>query len=63
MSLRCQNCGKEIPDFPEEKVEKNELEEVVGHKHGKDTDSLAITTKDYYCNPECFAKAHSEAQA
>jgi len=61
--VKCQNCGDELPGFPEDKVEENQLEEVVGHKHGKDTDSPATTTKDYYCDPDCFVEAFTEGEA
>ena len=61
--MKCQNCGDEIPDFPEEKVEENLLDEVVGHKHGFDKESPAITTKDYYCDPECFVEAFAQGES
>ena len=55
--MKCQNCGDSIPDFAEEKVEDNVLDQVVSHTH---SENPAITTKDYYCDPKCFVESYKE---
>jgi len=57
--MKCENCGNHIPDFPEEKVERNKLDQVVSHKHG-DTEGVVLSTKDFYCDPKCFLESHKE---
>jgi len=59
MTLRCQNCGDEIPSLPEDQVEDGRLDEVVGHKKSVDQ-GFTVSEKDYYCNPTCFVEAFTE---
>ena len=61
--MRCQNCDKELPDFPKEAVEDSskDLEEVVSHsKLEKVGRGWTSTLTDYYCNPDCFMEAQKE---
>jgi len=56
MTLKCQQCGRELPSFPKTAVENSRISEVVAHSYDPD-DSLAVGKTDYYCNPECAARA------
>ncbi|GGM63931.1 hypothetical protein J2752_000491 [Halarchaeum rubridurum] len=55
MALICQSCGREFPDFPDDAVEDDRLDEVVMHKF--DPDGIAVSQTDYYCDLECAAEA------
>jgi len=58
MALTCQQCGDELPPFPQEAVEDSHISEIVAHTF--DPDGLAVSETAYYCDPSCAAKAFSD---
>jgi hypothetical protein len=65
MSLKCQNCGEELPDFPKDEVESanGQIDEVVQHSvRKKEGAGWASTLTDYYCNSECFIEAKGDTE-
>jgi len=56
--MECQNCGQQLPDFPEDAVEDGVLDEVVAYEHS-DVEGPYVSEKLYCCDPDCFKEAVS----
>jgi len=54
--MECQTCGADLNRNPLRDVDDGHLNEVVAHKYDPN-DSVALSEVEYYCNPECAAKA------
>jgi len=60
MALTCPNCGDEIPESTfgvRDAVEDGLTDEIVAHTH--DTDGLAVSQTEYYCDPACFVAEYA----
>lgn len=59
----CQKCHEELGDFPEDRVDRGELDEVIIKVEHTGTDNsgrISMSHKEFYCSSECFISDNTD---